>query len=127
MSRRRPFSRRALTAGIGLLTVWCLGCSSLDLLAETWFQGDAECMAFDRNDEGAGGSTVSESARPGSQASVSEQDAHDCGCASCHAPPAPLSVVASVPPVGPFVAAAGVRLPPSVRPDPLIPPPEVIA
>ena len=103
------------------LTVWCLGCSSFDLLLDHLLGKDnastVSCMS-----ESSDGSTSGVSMVASTEAAPSS-DAIGCGCTHCVA----LRTAASTPGVTPPVAmqefAALIDHPLSIEPVPLVPPP----
>lgn len=147
--RRHP-SRllRCSRALIGLVTLWCLGCSGYETLLGSMLGASAgvgmNCASgatmaddpavdrhvVDRTDAGDADMSVgSSSDRAGLTVSApADARGFDCGCGgSCHAPsPALVAVAAPVSPV-PAVEPSPPSEPASVSRKPLLPPPELTA
>ena len=131
---RRP-SRFVRTGRVlvGLITLWCLGCSSYEPLLSALLGGKATTMMVCDADmtppTASDASTTADRDHAGGTVSAAATDrGFDCGCGgSCHAPSpafaaiaAPLSRVASVDQQQPSE-------PLSIARTPLLPPPELTA
>jgi hypothetical protein len=109
--------------GLGLLTVWCLGCTSLDSLVETLVSGDCDAamtMAAVQDGQTSPTSAIGPTA-------ISPAHVDACGCVSCHAPSPPLALVADATSPTPQVDAQAVSRPASVTHDLLTRPPALNA
>jgi hypothetical protein len=133
MRRRPSFLLRASRAMVGLVTVWCLGCSGYEPLLDGLLGATPSSMMRCASDMDTGAavdaapSTVTEQSHD-AHASVSvpaNDQGFDCGCGgSCHAPsPTPSVTPAPRIPVTAVVQAQP-SAPPSVFRAPLLPPPE---
>ncbi|HEU4630544.1 MAG TPA: hypothetical protein VFS08_12415 [Gemmatimonadaceae bacterium] len=137
---------RSLTAVLtALLTVWCLGCSSFEVLLDHW--GDthppvatvvagSDAAAPDATERGAAESGGTHADDAGAvltaggptspsvgAAATQSPDAHACGCVAGHAV-TPLLVASSPPPAStPRASDEPVTMPTSIARAPLVPPP----
>ncbi len=134
MRRRTSPLLRATRALVGLVTIWCLGCTGYESLLDAWL-GDSSvalmsCDSAMGVDIATSAGAVEAPATKSGDAAVSELANHRgfaCDCGSCHAPPmnpravlvprlAPVAVVHFQPPE-----------PASISRTPLLPPPEFVA
>ena len=103
------------------LTVWCLGCSSFDLLLDHLLGKDnaptVSCMS-----ESSGGSTAGASMIASNESALSS-DAIGCGCTHCVALRTAASAPGVTPPIAMQAFAALIDHPLSIDPVPLVPPP----
>jgi hypothetical protein len=131
---RRP-SRlvRASRALVGLITLWCLGCSSYEPLLDSLIGGKARAMMTCDTDMTAPAAShapaASEPDHTASAISASPDDrGFDCGCGgSCHAPSPAFATIAV--PRSPIAAVDQPQPsePLSIARTPLLPPPEFTA
>lgn len=121
---------RLTRAIVGLVTVWCLGCSSYESILAS-ILGTSAGMTCGSDAISDSDPAAKAAPSDGGQASVSisapaNERAYDCGCGgSCHAP-SPRSLATTIatspiPTVEPFAPAA----PQSITRAPLLPPPEI--
>jgi hypothetical protein len=114
----------ALRALVGLVTVWCLGCSAFEpLLSQLFGRPDAvgmECGpgASQAPADGVGQPAVGAPERPEGAAAFS------CGCQSCQVPSPTLAMLAPHEVPTPFVEPVQLTAPQSVEREPLVPPPQ---
>ena len=104
------------------LTVWCLGCSSFDVLLDHLLGRDGGTPPISCMSEAGAGAVDG----PGMMASRAEQgvrDAIGCGCAHCVALRTAASAPLRVPATPPQDFAPLIAYPLSVEPVPLVPPP----
>ncbi|MGH7616962.1 MAG: hypothetical protein ACREPM_07020, partial [Gemmatimonadaceae bacterium] len=129
LAMRRPSAPlRFARALVGLVTLWCLGCSSYEPILESLL-GGTTMMACD-SEVGASSASTAGAADHGQSRIAASTDARnfDCGCGgSCYAPslaPATVSIprasVAAVDQQQPSAPIALTRAP-------LLPPPEITA
>ncbi len=122
MTMFRPVGARFARSVFGLLTIWCLGCASLDSVIQqlTGFgdRSTAACM------------TANESAPPSVEMALAPQPKASqtgdagCGCTQCvGVETAPLSLVAAAQPT-PDTFAETLGGPLSDNREPLVPPPQ---
>lgn len=131
MYRRTSPLLRAARALIGLVTIWCLGCSGYEpLLGALLGPGAGSMMACDTGMTMGTPDTASSmsSAVNGGELGVSALGAvghgFDCDCGSCHAP-SPTHATAAAPESSvPAIAQREPSEPASVSRSPLLPPPE---
>ena len=119
MRPRSSVVRRLSGALIGLITVWCLGCSGYDSLID-WLLGThaGMVMACDQQPQGANAATIAPS---------TDDRGFDCGCGSCHAPSTQLSRLEQSRPNIAEIERLEPAAPESVTRAPLLPPPEFVA
>src|SRR6185295_15565045 len=118
MLRRISPSVRVTRVLVGLVTIWCLGCSGYEpLLGSLLGVGTSAMMACDGD---APTSAPSVSAVPDDQG-------FDCGCGSCHAPSATQWRVNAPTQTVPVIAGTEPIAPASLTRAPLLPPPEITA
>jgi hypothetical protein len=124
---------RATRALVGLVTIWCLGCTGYEPLMDRMLGSDGGAMTCGSVLESpastdASPSSVSEPTHTAGQIALSAQPTHrgfECGCGgSCHATsPTPLTAHVAHPVVH-GVAQRQPSEPASVSRVPLLPPPE---
>jgi hypothetical protein len=132
--RRPPFSLRLSRAVVGLVTVWCLGCSSYESILTSLLGGRAVgMMACDTETATPSGRRVTD-APPGPLANnptvsaPAEARGFDCGCGrSCHAPAPPVAVVPQPPALPSAADQLAPTAPAAIARTPLLPPPEFVA
>lgn len=115
---RVSLTKRLSRAGFGLLAVWCLGCTSFDVVIQALLTGDspAGCAM-------AGASDVQ---IPIGESVVSAEDSDSsrgCGCGHCIAVQADPTEVAVVPHRTPETVQHRPGSATSVDQEPLVPPP----
>ena len=124
MARRLTLCRRLSSAVIGLLTVWCLGCSGYDPLLAALLGDDVPAMTCASEINGA---TDVSNATVGQSAIASAADSDrgtDCGCGSCHAPsPQLIALTQPVAPLPTLHRRVAEDAPTPSR-TPLLPPPK---
>lgn len=124
---------RAGRALVGLITLWCLGCSSYEPLLSALLGEKGTTMMVCNGDmtppTASDASTASDRHHAARAVSVAVNDrGFDCGCGgSCHAPSPAFAAIAA-----PLSRVAGVDQqqpsePLSVARTPLLPPPELTA
>ena len=125
---------RAARALVGLVTIWCLGCSGYEPLIDSLLGAGAGSMmecgsaamadATDASPSVAGGTDHGQSG----VSTPTDTQAFDCGCGnSCHAPSPAQSTIAALNPAIPVIEQAEPVEPASVSRVPLLPPPEFTA
>jgi hypothetical protein len=128
---RRPSTLLRLTrATVGLVTVWCLGCSSYESILGSFFGTPARAMTACSGET----STTSAKAAPTAGASgkpvasvlaMNDTSSFDCGCGgSCYAPSPDLPAMSAPKAVIQIALQLAPSAPVSVTRTPLLPPPE---
>ncbi len=115
---------RVLTA---LVTVWCLGCSSFEVMigALSGSAATGSMMTCDPGNSVQAALDQSTTTTPAIQSSSSTaRSAYDCGCQSCHAPSPLLQTPTTLASTVAWPANIFSSRPTSVEPEPLIPPPQ---
>lgn len=132
---RRPSTLLRLTRAIvGLVTVWCLGCSSYESILTSLFGAERGALMTCGGESSAtspraaptiAGSAAAHARSVGTVSAVNESGGFDCGCGgSCHAP-SPGSPTVSAPKAAiPIAVEFAPTAPESVTRAPLLPPPE---
>ena len=131
MHRPSRFAR-AGRALVGLITVWCLGCSGYEPLLGSLLGADATSgmvCASDMTMNGASAEPSTDAAKTGAGdraqvAAASDHRVFDCGCGSCHAASPAQWNVAVMGPALPLIVPALPTQPLDVPRVPLLPPPE---
>ena len=130
MRRSSPLLR-STKALVGLVTIWCLGCSSYESILTSLFGMQAAATMTCDSGMGADSDRVAMHAASANERSAPAvsvpRDARgfDCGCGrSCHAPAPHLAVVS--PPTAPVPEAIqfAPSAPSTIARAPLLPPPE---
>ena len=131
MLRRPTAAARLARMVIGIITVWCLGCSGYEpLLGSLLGRGSGmSCgseMAASLSASAAGNAGSATHASAFTAAGTARQ-AFDCGCGSCHAP-SPDGFVIHLGRLAPPTTHVGVVTEPSsVTRTPIAPPPQARA
>lgn len=134
MHRRPSLLLRTSRALIGLVTLWCLGCSSYEPLLGSLFGAGPNAMMICDSDMAAASTTPAASAVADQghanrvTAAPTDNRSFDCGCGgSCHAPsPNLATIVAAAAPV-PAIEQLQPSEPASISRAPLLPPPQLTA
>ncbi|HEU4996136.1 MAG TPA: hypothetical protein VFT29_15070, partial [Gemmatimonadaceae bacterium] len=112
---------RVSRAVFGLLSIWCLGCTSLDVIIDRLVHHDAAAsgcvMADDAPVQGSGNGT------PTMQPSVDHSVVAGCGCDHCIAVQTPATAVAVAPLPTPDAVEHRLGNQLDVAREPLVPPP----
>lgn len=123
----RSAPMRIMYAVTALVTVWCLNCSSFELLLSLWSGNEAGIM------DCASESRVSKQVESSADRSItdarmdSDQSAALCGCNSCLAPEPAVARPGSVVPPAPSDLITTEHAPASIDRAPLVPPPQRVA
>jgi hypothetical protein len=127
MRRRASPLVRIVRGLIGLVTVWCLGCSAYEPLLGSLLGSKAVAMMACDSEPAfaAEGARASQESRITAPTSRDSND-YDCGCGgSCHAPSASVARPTELrSPVAVVIAFQPIE-PASISRSPLIPPPEL--
>lgn len=134
VARRPSLSLRLSRALVGLVTVWCLGCSSYEPILTSLLGGRAVGMMTCDGETGAAsnlGVAAATSAPLENSPAVSapaENRGFDCGCGrSCHASAPNLPAAAQRPAPVPGADQFAPTAPAAITRTPLLPPPEFVA
>ena len=111
---------RTSRAILGVLSIWCLGCTSLDIVLSEVLCGSASAAACVTPTDAAE-QTAGDSVSSVRQADDGRQTA--CGCDHCVAVQAPAAFAAAPPRLTPESVAHVPSDAPSVFREPLVPPP----
>jgi hypothetical protein len=108
-------------AVFGVLSIWCLGCSSLDIIIDRLVHGGAQTSECAMSDDAPAQSNTD--GIPIVQASPDRTSLGGCGCDHCVAVQTPATVLAAIPHPTPEGVEHHVGSAPSVYREPLVPPP----
>lgn len=131
--RRISFPVRCCRALVGLVTLWCLGCSSYEPLLGSLLGFEAVGMICDADRRGGVVDEAMSVASPENAvdmavSATSDARDFDCGCGgSCHAPSPAMPVRAVRAELVAHASDWHVAKPASVSRTPLLPPPEFVA
>lgn len=134
MRRRPSLLLRSSRALVGLVTLWCLGCSSYKPLLGSLLGAGSSAMMICDSDMVTGSTTPAASAVADQGhanrviAAPTDGRSFDCGCGgSCHAPSPNLATI--VAPTAPIRAIQQLQPsePASISCAPLLPPPQFTA
>jgi len=131
MVRRPSLLLRFSRALTGLVTVWCLGCSSYEPLLSSLLGAKAGAMMNCDSDVTTPSDASDASVAPIGDhdgftvSAATDQRGYDCGCgSSCRAPSPSFAAVAGAPSLVPAADHSEPSEPASVARAPLLPPPE---
>ncbi len=117
----RSLSNRLARLITATLTVWCLGCSSFDVLLDHLLGRDGGSPISCMSEAGTGSVDGAMITASGEEQGV--RDAIGCGCSHCVALRTAASAPLRAPATPPQNFAALIAYPVSVEPIPLVPPP----
>src|SRR5438045_7352340 len=116
-------SARVSRAVVGVLSIWCLGCTSLDIIIDRLVHGDAPIGGCVIAEDVPSPAQPSSNGAPTVQPSPEHSAAVGCGCDHCIAVQSPASAVAVLPHPTPDNGEQRFDSVPDVYREPLVPPP----
>jgi hypothetical protein len=116
-----PLSTRLSRAVFGVLSIWCLGCSSLDIIIDRLVHGGAQTSECAMSDDAP--AQVNTDGISAVQASSDRAPLAGCGCDHCVAVQTPATTLAAIPHPTPEDVEHHLGSAISVFREPLVPPP----